>query len=346
MRFLAIEHALPSKVITNDELFLRAATQSGPYLSANELEILHNRLKRILKVTGTRTRYARGADENARDIGIQAGELALKTAGLDPSDVDLLIYVGVGRGFLEPSTANVFQDALALHNSTCFDLLDACASWLRALDVARTFIDTKKYRNVMIMNCECNQEFGNLVFRSLDEVDFKFPILTIGEAATATIVTSSDDEDDDVYYATFKSWGYHHTLCQIPLPHYRQFSNGNNPDTLPSLNLYTNGEQLFRVVFKKIVHHYRNDAEINTFKYDIAFSHSASDAFTERVAQVLNLNNAYLTHSLFGNTVSATIPLGMSHAIRQGDLKPGMKVLLGCGSAGVTTAWCRFRYLN
>jgi 3-oxoacyl-[acyl-carrier-protein] synthase III len=344
VRFLAIEHALPSNLVTNEDQINEVMTKSEPHLSPETLERLKGRLNKILKVTKSQFRYLRAPGETAYSLGVRAGRQALDTAGLKPAEVDLLIYVGVGRGFLEPSTANIFQDSLGLTNATCFDLLDACASWLRALDLAQSFIKLNKYKTVMILNCECNQELADLGFRNLDDFDFKFPMLTIGEAATATIVTASDEEDS--YYATFKSWGQHHALCKIPLPHARQFSNGVELKSHPSLSFYSYGEQLFRVVFKKIVAHYRDDEKFGAFNEDIMFGHSASDSMSERVAHVLELNNTYLTHSLFGNTVSASIPLGMSHAIKNENLKPDMNVLLGCGSAGITTAWCTIRYMN
>ena len=344
MRFLAIEHCLPSKAVTNEAQLEDVILKSEAYLSAHDLRTLRGRLQKNLDLTRTRVRYLRGPNETARDVGIRAGQLALHASGLNPKDIDLLLYAGVARGFLEPATATIFQDALGLVNSSCFDLLDACASWLRALDTAHALIKMKKHETVMILNCECNYELADLAFRHLEDIDFKFPMLTIGEAATATIVTSSGGEDS--YYATFKSWGQHRGLCQIPLPHYRQFENGSASNDLQSLTFYSYGERLFKVVFRKIIEHYRSDQRINLFEPDIVFSHSASDAFSERVAQALDLRNVYLTHSLFGNTVAASIPLGMSHAIKHEILKPGMSVLIGCGSAGITTAWCRFEYTN
>jgi len=49
------------------------------------------------------------------------------------------MYVGIGRGVLEPASANIYQDMLGLANATAFDVLDACASWLRAVHIARVF---------------------------------------------------------------------------------------------------------------------------------------------------------------------------------------------------------------
>ena len=82
---------------------------------------------------------------------------------MEPTEIDLLIYVGVGRGFIEPATANVFQDLIGLRSATCFDILDACASWLRAVHVARAFIASGAYRHIMILNAESGAQIGKTI---------------------------------------------------------------------------------------------------------------------------------------------------------------------------------------
>jgi len=167
MRFLAIEHVLPSEVVTNEFRLNEVVNKSKDYFSAADLNTLRERLVKVLKLAKTEIRYVRSPDEKAFGLGVKAGMRALQTAGLDPTDIDLMIYVGVGRGFLEPATANVFQDALGLTKATCFDVLDACASWLRAVDVAHSFLKTKIYKRIMILNCECNREYGSAKPRRL-----------------------------------------------------------------------------------------------------------------------------------------------------------------------------------
>ena len=136
-------------------------------------------------------------------------------------EVDLLIYVGVGRGFIEPATAYVFQDLLGLRNATCFDVLDACASWLRAVHVARAFIEAGSYRNVLVLNAEFNANLESYEVRSTNEFDSRFPAFTIGEAATATILSPSERDDEAV--AEFRSFGDQRDKCIIPLENYRDY---------------------------------------------------------------------------------------------------------------------------
>ncbi|OEU84845.1 MAG: hypothetical protein BA865_05520 [Desulfobacterales bacterium S5133MH4] len=347
MRFCAIEYAMPSRLVTNAEIIQEIISKSTHYLTQKALDVLACKFDELFKKAVTSVRYHRAKDEKAIQFGIEAGRKALESANMSPEDIDLLIYVGVGRGYIEPATANVFQKILKLNKATCFDILDACASWLRAIHVAHSFIKTGMYKNVMIMNCEFNfREYANFEFKSVKDIEFNFPTFTIGEAATATIVTDSDEEDE--YYATFKTWGNQHKLCKIPLPHFNEYSDGELRKEIEPLRFFSYGEKIFRFVFSKLCKHYRGDAVLKNFKHEIVFSHSASDAMSDKVIKSCKLGaeTGYNTQKRFGNTVSASVPLAMGCALKEGKLKHNTNVLIGFGSAGVSTAWCKFKFLT
>ena len=193
MRYCAVEYAIPSKRVTNTEIIQQIAARSKDYLTAKALNLLEFKLDELFKKSVTSIRYHRAKNEKAIQFGIDAGKKALESAGMSSKDIDLLIYVGVGRGYIEPATANVFQERLKLKRAACFDILDACASWLRAIHVAHSFIKSGMYKNIMVLNCEFNfREYANFEFKSLKDIEFNFPTFTIGEAATATIVSDSE----------------------------------------------------------------------------------------------------------------------------------------------------------
>jgi 3-oxoacyl-[acyl-carrier-protein] synthase III len=347
MRYCAIQYAIPSKLVTNTEIIQEIVSRSKRYLTQKALDLLALRLDELFKKSVTSVRYHRAKNERAIQFGVEAGKKALESANISPKDIDLLIYVGVGRGYIEPATANVFQKILKLNRATCFDILDACASWLRAIHVAHSFIKTGMYKNVMVMNCEFNfREYANFEFKSLKDIEFNFPTFTIGEAATATIVT--DSEADDEYYASFRTWGDQHNLCKIPLPHFSEYSDGELRSEIEPLRFFSYGEKIFRFVFSRLCKHYREDAVLNSFKHEIVFSHAASDAMSDKVIQSckLGLEKGYNTHKRFGNTVSASVPLAMALAMEDGKLKNNTNVLTGFGSAGVSTAWSKFKFLT
>jgi 3-oxoacyl-[acyl-carrier-protein] synthase III len=183
MRYCAIEYAVPSKLVTNTEIIQEIISRSARYLTQKALDLLAFRLDELFQKSVTEVRYHRAKNERAIQFGIEAGKKALESADMSPNDIDLLIYVGVGRGYIEPATANVFQKILKLDKATCFDILDACASWLRAVHVAHSFIKTGMYRRVMILNCEFNfREYANcLTFASM-------PILSSGHSRTSSSI--------------------------------------------------------------------------------------------------------------------------------------------------------------
>lgn len=347
MKYCAVEYAIPSKRVTNTEIIQEIVARSKDYLTEKALNLLELKLDELFNKSVTSVRYHRAKNEKAIQFGIDAGKKALESAGMSSKDIDLLIYVGVGRGYIEPATANVFQERLKLKRATCFDILDACASWLRAIHVAHSFIKSGMYKNIMVLNCEFNfREYANFEFKSLKDIEFNFPTFTIGEAATATIV--SDSEEDDEYYTSFKTWGDRHNLCKIPLPHFSEYSDGELRNEIQPLTFFSYGEKLFRFVFARLCKHYREDATLNQFKHEIIFSHAASDAMSQKVIESckLGVTKGYNTHKRFGNTVSASVPLAMACAMKDGKLKHGTNVLTGFGSAGVSTAWSRFKFLT
>ncbi|MEQ8221048.1 MAG: 3-oxoacyl-[acyl-carrier-protein] synthase III C-terminal domain-containing protein [Candidatus Eremiobacterota bacterium] len=342
MKIKSIGYALPTKKVTNEDILRDVELKSSKYMSQGDLKKLKLKIEDLFKKSGSDVRYQRAEGETSLQFGIKAGKEALEKANMSPKDIDLLLYVGVGRGWIEPATSNVFLDSLKLKKATGFDILDACASWMRALQMAYLYTKSGTYKNIMIMNCEFNTyEYTTTEFKNYQEIDYLFPGVTIGEAATATIFTACPEND---FYFTFKTWGEKHNLCKIPLPNLKQYTTGELTELEP-LRFYSYGEKLFKVALPKICRHFLEDEYLRTFNYDIIFSHAASDPMTEKVIKLskLDINKAYNIHSRCGNTVSASVPLAMGLAIDDGTLKKGSNVLIGFGSAGFTSAWCAFQ---
>lgn len=345
MKVLNISYALPSKKVSNSELIEEILDRNRAHLSEQELELLHSKLARFFRISGTVTRFHRKNGERAIDFALKAGQDALSKAGVNPKDVDLLIYAGVGRGWVEPATANLFQSELGLSSATCFDVMDACASWIRSMSIAKSFLAQKMYKLVMILNCEFNfREYANFEIRNPAELENSFSAFTIGEAATATILSAEDTADDSFF--SFKTWGEKHGLCKIALPNVANFSPRGVVESLKPMSFFTAPGELLSFTIKKLVSHFRDTQEVASKVYDLVVTHAVSVPSTSTVARLLNLDHqrVFDTHPRFGNTVSASLPLGLAVAESEGALHRGMQVLLLMGSAGVTTAVGSFEY--
>jgi 3-oxoacyl-[acyl-carrier-protein] synthase III len=290
-------------------------------------------------------RYGRAEGERPFELATEAGVKALARAGLEPADIDLLIYVGVGRGFLEPATANVFQDLLGLRNATCFDVLDACASWLRALHMAHSFLATGAYRRILVLNAEFNGNLESYEFKTVDEIDYRFPAYTIGEAATATILENSGSQPDcdDQAVIEFRSFGDQRATCLIPLPNWRDYLAVEGPELEP-MRFISHGQKIMEFGLDRMVDQYNDDPAWKAFDPELVFFHAASDGMARAGMQRCGLDEArgYYTHHRFANTVSASVPLAMEAALDEGRLADGTRVLIAIASAGIVTALSRF----
>ncbi|MEJ2144708.1 MAG: 3-oxoacyl-[acyl-carrier-protein] synthase III C-terminal domain-containing protein [Acidobacteriota bacterium] len=342
MKIESIGYALPTRRVSNDELIAEILERNKEHLSSSDLVSFEERIRRFFRMSGTQYRFHRNNGEKALTFAVEAGRRALEKAGLQPEDIDLLIYAGVGRGWVEPATANLFQSELRLRSATCFDVLDACASWIRSLSIARSFLAQKMYKRVMILNCEFNfREYANFDIYNAEDLENSFSAFTIGEAATATVVTAKEEDDSEF---TFKTWGDKHSLCKIALPNAGDFSP--NGERMKPMSFFTAPAELLSFTVRKLVTHFKENQSLTSLAYDIIIGHAVSVASTMKAAKLMGLDTArvFETHDRFGNTVSASLPLGLAVAEDEGLLQRGMRVLLVMGSAGVTTALASFEY--
>jgi 3-oxoacyl-[acyl-carrier-protein] synthase III len=343
MRIAAVNHVLPTRQITNDWILQSVRQHNRHRLTERQLDALDERIQRYLEATGTQIRYYLNEGEKALDLAVQAGHNALAQANISATDVDFLIYSSVGRGWIEPATAPAIQAALGLSNATCFDVLEACAGWLRGLHIAHSYIRTGTYRRGMIVNCECGlgQQAG-WTFDTVEELEHRVAAYTIGEAATATIVDDHNPADD--FYFRFKSSGEHVGLCMVPLSGVEQFHPGHVDDRYVAGRLFSLSQDLVEVVTSNIVELFRCDAQFHQ-RYDICFGHEVSERVCQAVTRTLGVHDVYFpTHRRFGNTVSASIPLGMSTALQEGKLERGGRVLIIVGASGVTVGLASFTF--
>jgi 3-oxoacyl-[acyl-carrier-protein] synthase III len=342
MKISAVAHAAPSKAVSNEDLIRRILDHADHQIPACEQSLFEIALRHLFKRTGAVTRFHRAPGERSLDIGRAAGRAALDRAGMEPRDIDLLIYVGVGRGWLEPATANAFQEVLGLNHATCFDVIDACASWLRAVDIVSHFLRAGTHRRVMVLNCECNfEDYIRWDFRSTRDLEQLFAGFTVGEAATATIFEASPSNG---WQCSFRTSGEHHRLCQIPLPNACAF--GGEPAGKGTLKFFARANELHAHAIEQLHGHWLAEPAISEAPYDLALGHSTSVQAMQNVIDRLALDEArvFETFTRYGNTVSASLPLGLSVAVAEDRLVRGDQVLLVMASAGITTGLARFTY--
>jgi 3-oxoacyl-[acyl-carrier-protein] synthase III len=346
MRVVTVKHTLPSTKVSNDEVLDWIRGQGHVGLSDQQHEAVIQQIKEFLTQAGTSERHIACGTDRPIDFVLTAARNALDDAGMDPGEIDFVIYTGVGRGWIEPAMATIVQAELKLARASSFDVIEACAGWLRSLQIAHGLIESKSYRRGLIVNCECGLlHYLHWNASCEEDIENRLASYTVGEAATATIV--DDQGGDHDFYFRFQSYGEHFNLCMIPLDNLKGFTvNGHTDDNYHPMKFYTRTRKLFSTTIRKLVEEYNADERMRTAPYDICFTHAPSERAVDMLIGYLGFrpDAVYRTHGRYGNTVSASVPLGMSLALEEGRLKRGDRVAVFVGSAGISIGLANFVY--
>ncbi len=346
MKIEAVGVRFPSKKVTNDDI-LQFLEYHSNGVAKPVLKTYQRIVKGMLKMAGSQVRYIRDMEKPEVASVFIKGAMTdvLERAGRSKDDIDLLIYCGVGKGFLEPANAYFYANAMGMECS-CFDIADACMSWIRSLEIAYEFLKSGRYRTIMIVNGEFNIHHGlpdNFKVTSLRQVEYTFPTYTIGEAATATIVSGSDKE----WRFTFKTLPQLCDLCTIPLDGYESFITANHRIGKNGVyNFVSYGREMFANA-DQVLGPLVRDTVKDLDEPDIYFPHAASDAayLTSSKKVGIPLDKMYAkVFPAYGNLVSASIPTAIDMALKEGRLKRGDKVVLCPASAGMVYAVVQFVY--
>jgi 3-oxoacyl-[acyl-carrier-protein] synthase III len=333
--------------ITNEDIIANLGAYNKD-VPAELLSKCQRELTYLLNKTGAATRYIRdrARGETAISLLKDVTHDAIERAGLGEDEIDLLIYCGVGRGFLEPAMAYFCAEAVGLE-CPCFDILDACMSWVRALEVASMYLAGGACRHILIVNAEFTAYecgYPNVFkIRSIDDLAHLFPAFTIGEAATATVVTRSEDN----WSFRFMSRPQMASLCHIPLEGYQDFCEPNEHVGVNGINRFVSfAGKLFDAAIAGMVRLIQ-ESVLDVHEPDIWFPHSAASRPYSRIAESLGIEpqKVYVsTFSEYGNLVSASIPAAMHRAIGEGVLERGHQVVLCPASAGMALAVVQFTF--
>lgn len=346
MNIDSIAVVLPSRRVTNAQLLQEYAT-ANHHLEPDAVEKECRRLNHLLESAGADCRYYRDKEngETAMALVLEACQQAFLQSGAAASEIDLLIYCGVGRCFLEPPMAYFVARSLGL-SCECFDVLDACMSWVRALHLAHTFLHSGQYSRVLIVNGEFNiHEHGYpelLKMVPSSAIEYTFPAFTIGEAATATILGKSEA----TWTFRFRSLPQHVGLCTLPISGFEEFGITEPKAGLNGQNRFTSfGSTLTGIALREMEAFIRT-AYQDLDRIDIWFPHAASAHICRVAAERLHPRGRVYSDVFpkFGNLVSASIPTAMFTAEKEGLLKRGHQVVLCPVSAGMSLGLVDFVY--
>lgn len=139
------------------------------------------------QLTGIRTRRMALDHEYASTFAIQAGQDALKDAGLIPDEIDLLLYASASRDIVEPATGHIVQAELGTR-AHCLDVTNACNSFLNGIDLARSMLLAGRARRALVVTGETPTRAARWQVDSIEQARASFAGYTFGDGGAAVVL--------------------------------------------------------------------------------------------------------------------------------------------------------------
>lgn len=295
-----------------------------------ELKKIKSGISFVFKYCDTDIRYL-GTEEGLKpiDYALKASENVCRLNGINPSDVDLVIYGGIFREYFEPATAMEIASRLNIKSVHAFDVTNACAGLLQSINVASSLMMADpSIKTALCCTIDFPDDAINYDIQSFDELSLKAAGLTLGSGAAAWILTRNPLESGcarllDIQNTSIPS-GY--DLCQVSIKD-RKFTSQSKQTF--ELGIKHVPDEIIRLVE-------RLNWKINDI--DFFISHQPSKRIIYQILDILRIDHkkAPITHHLYGNTVNVSVPMTLDYLLKYDKLKNGHKIILSSAAAGFT----------
>ena len=272
----------------------------------------------ILSRTGIQERPVAGADERLSDYAARAGAAALERAGVDGSELDLVLVATITADEVTPNAAPLVAHALGADRAGAFDIGSACTGFLSAVATGAAQIESGRARWVLVVGAD-------FITRVLDWEDRKSAPL-FSDAAGAAILGPADGEQGVIGPIVLGADGSNGEKIFIP-----------NPDR----KLRMDGPEVYKHAVARMAEstlEALDRARMTVDDVDLFVYHQANARITRALGERLGVEPERVVDCIaqYGNSSAATLPLALAFAERDGRLRPGARVVLGAFGGGFT----------
>jgi 3-oxoacyl-[acyl-carrier-protein] synthase III len=325
---MGIGMSVPKRVVTNHELATMMET-------SNEW---------IIERTGIEQRCWVSPGETGTTLATAASLEAIKRAGLEPKDIDLIIYATLSPDYNFPGTGVFVQRALGCKEIPCLDIRQQCTGFIYGLSIADAYIRTGMFKHILMIGSEVHSTGLDISTAGRDVT------VLFGDGAGAVVVGRATDDRSMILSTHIHADGSEAEILWTEYP-----ASAHNPRIsaeamaerkhFPSMN----GKKVFRHAVTRMPQGIMEGMIANQLKLeqiDMLIPHQANLRINQMVTQMIGLP-AERTHNTimkWGNTTAASIPMCMYDAIELGKIKPGNLVCLVAFGAGLTWGSAFLRY--
>ncbi len=313
---LGIGYSLPARILDN-HYFEKIVDTSDQWIQER---------------SGIRIRHFAEKHELNSDFASNAGREALKSAGIEPEELDVIIVATCTQDRQIPANAMPVQEKLGAVNAAAFDLNAACSGFIYGLITANAMISSGTAKYILVIGSE-------LLSRCLNMEDRTTCVL-FGDGAGAVVLGPSQN-GTGIISSYFKSDGRLRELITIPA------GGTEQPATAETIaqhlhHVHMRGNETYKHAVMRLIESARKAMEranLTSDDIDLVIPHQANTRILKSVAKRLKINydeKFYINLERIGNTSSASIPIALAEAAKEGRVHPGQTILLVAFGGGLT----------
>ncbi len=320
--FLGLGAYLPEKVLTNQDLE-RMVDTSDEWIQTR---------------TGIRERRIAEKGMATSDLAAKASLEAIQSAGLKPTDLDLIIVATISSDKVFPSTACIMQKKIGA-KCAAFDISAACSGFPYAITIAEGLIRSGSYKYILVVGAEVISGFIDWKDRST--------CVLFGDGAGAAVV--GEVKDGHGILATYLGAdGAQANLLHIP-------AGGSaippSPDSVSAGLHYVQmeGSEVFKAAVRTMedaIVEVAKRANLKVEDIDYLIPHQANlrilNAVSERTG--IPIEKIFINLDRYGNMSAASTPVALYEAVKSGFIKKNSNVVLVAFGSGLTWAACTIRW--
>jgi 3-oxoacyl-[acyl-carrier-protein] synthase-3 len=300
-------------------------------------------------------RYAEPG-QGSTDLGVIAARNAITDAGLVPEDIDGVVFATMTPDHVLPGNGPLLQTALGLRDIPTFDIRQQCSGFLYGLELADLFIQSGRYRRVLLVGAEVHTAFmpwhlgwDTLIGRSTREITAaeraentasRDRTVLFGDGAGAVVIEPREGETglgsirlhtDGTGAGVLTMHGV--SFKRRPFVTHEQIQAG---ETLPVMS----GKEVFRsavTLMPQVVREVCEASGLSVESLDLVLIHQANLRIVEGVQKALGLPPEKVPHNVerFGNTTAATLPILFHECRTQGLIHSGMNLVFTALGSGL-----------
>ncbi len=328
---------LPDTILKNDDL--------KPFMNISD--------EWIYQVSGIRQRHYAGAGIYTSDLALEASKIAIEDAGLEPADIECIIFATLSPDIHMPGTGVFLQDKLGIADKgcACYDIRQQCSGFVFATEMAKAFIESGQYCTVLVVGAEIHSSGIEYSDRGRDVT------ILFGDGASAVIFQAMETErkDDGLFFAEMHcdgSGAYDGVFQKVfdvshkPAVDYDVLDPAVNHEGMVKMSnprkLYTNAVKRMADETKKAL----DKNQLTLDDVDWLLPHQANIHIIRDMGSRLKIpkEKVLLNIHKYANTSAATIPLLLDEYIRNGQIQPGQLIVLTAFGAGFTWGTVLLRY--